>query len=224
VSEYPVSEYPVRARSPIPVTGPVRVEAGWEVSAARSDAPLTLTDCTPLAKVHLRAPWNGAMAKALGVPFGRAVRDGTGLMAGSGPGEWLMLAPAGTAGAVASRLERTAAESAPEEFVSVIDLTHGRALVRVTGPQAADLLARLCPIDLADDMTPDGSALRSSVAGVATDLIRDDLAAGPSYLLHCERSSGRYLHDSLLAAGQSLGIGVDGFAGHGLGESGARGG
>jgi heterotetrameric sarcosine oxidase gamma subunit len=220
VSEHLVSEYLVRARSPIPVTGPVHVEAGWEVSAARSDAALTLTDCTPLAKVHLRAPWNGAMAKALGVPFGRAVRDGAGLVAGSGPGEWLVLAPPGTAGAVASRLERTAAESAPQEFVSVVDLTHGRALVRVTGPHAADLLARLCPIDLADDMTPDGSALRSSVAGVATDLIRDDQPAGPSYLLHCERSSGQYLHDSLLAAGESLGIGVDGFAGHGLGESG----
>ena len=218
-----VSEYLVRARSPIPVTGPVEVQADWEVSAARGDAPLTLTDCTPLAKVHVRAPWNGAMAKALGVPFGRAARDGTGLVVGSGPGEWLVLAPAGEAGAVVGRLERTAAESAPQEFVSVIDLTHGRALVRVTGPHAADLLARLCPIDLADDMTPDGSALRSSVAGVATDLIRDDLPAGvaylPSYLLHCERSSGRYLHDSLLAAGQSLGIGVDGFAGHGLGAA-----
>jgi heterotetrameric sarcosine oxidase gamma subunit len=218
VSEHFVSEYLVRARSPIPVTGPVHLEAGWEVSAASSDAPLTLTDCTPLAKVHVRAPWNGAMAKALGVPFGRTVRDGAGLVVGSGPGEWLVLATAGTAGAVASRLERTAAESAPQEFVSVIDLTHGRALVRVTGPHAADLLARLCPIDLADDMTPDGSALRSSVAGVATDLIRDDQPAGPSYLLHCERSSGQYLHDSLLAAGESLGIGVDGF--HGLGGHG----
>jgi heterotetrameric sarcosine oxidase gamma subunit len=216
-----VSEYPVRARSPIPVTGPAALEAGWEVSVARSDAALTLTDCTPLAKVHVRAPWNGAMAKALGVPFGRAARDGTGLVIGSGPGEWLVLAPAGEARPVVGRLERTAAESAPQEFVSVVDLTHGRALVRVTGPHAADLLARLCPIDLADDMTPDGSALRSSVAGVATDLIRDDLPAGPSYLLHCERSSGRYLHDSLLAAGESLGIGVDGFAGHGLGPSAA---
>jgi len=213
-----VSEYLVLARSPIPATGPVQIDAGWEVSAARSDASLTLTDCTPLAKVHVRAPWNGAMAKALGVPFGRAARDGASLVAGSGPGEWLVLAPVGSAAAVVSRLERTAAESAPQEFVSVVDLTHGRALVRVTGPQAADLLARLCAIDLADDMTPDGAALRSSVAAVATDLIRHDLAAGPSYLLHCERSSGRYLHDALLAAGESLGIEVDGFAGHGLGE------
>ena len=63
------------SRSPIAPAPPVRVEAGWEVSGCRSDAPLTITDCTPLAKVHLRAPWNGAMAKALGVPFGRAGRD-----------------------------------------------------------------------------------------------------------------------------------------------------
>jgi len=42
------------------------------------------------------------MAKALGVPFGRAGRDGAGpdgldgawLVVGSGPGEWFVLAPA----------------------------------------------------------------------------------------------------------------------------------
>ena len=70
-----------------------RIEAGWEVSGCRGEAALTITDCTPLAKVHVRVPWNGAMAKTLGVPFGRAARDSGGLLIGSGPGEWLMLAP-----------------------------------------------------------------------------------------------------------------------------------
>jgi heterotetrameric sarcosine oxidase gamma subunit len=204
----------------------VRVEAGWEVSGCRSEAALTITDCTPLAKVHLRAPWNGAMAKALGVPFGRADRDGGGLdgaiqdgasqdgawlVVGSGPGEWLVLAPPGAAAAVADWLATVAADAAGDEFVSVTDLTHGRALVRVTGPDAADLLARLCGADLHDDMAPDGAALRSAVAGVATDVIRDDQAAVPSYLLHCERSSGQYLFGALVSAGESFGIGVDGF-------------
>ena len=32
-----------------------------------------------------------------------------------------------------------------------------------------------------------------------------------SYLLHCERSSGQYLADSLLDAGAEFGIGVDRF-------------
>jgi heterotetrameric sarcosine oxidase gamma subunit len=217
------------SRSPIAPAPPVRVEAGWEVSGGRSEAALTITDCTPLAKVHLRAPWNGAMAKALGVPFGRADREGGGpdgasqdgasqdgpegvwLVVGSGPGEWLVLAPPGAAAAVADWLATVAADAAGDEFVSVTDLTHGRALVRVTGPEAADLLARLCGADLHDDMAPDGAALRSAVAGVATDIIRDDQAAVPSYLLHCERSSGQYLFGALVSAGESLGIGVDGF-------------
>ena len=207
------------ARSPIAPAPPVRVEAGWEVSGARSDAALTITDCTPLAKVHLRAPWNGAMAKALGVPFGRTAReaDGSWLVVGSGPGEWLVLAPPGAAAAaaVAGWLDTVAADSAPEEFVSVVDLTHGRALMRITGPDAAELMARLCGADLHDDMAPDGAALRAPVAGVATDIIRDDTmvdgAGVPSYLLHCERSSGQYLFGALVSAGESLGIGVDGF-------------
>jgi heterotetrameric sarcosine oxidase gamma subunit len=193
----------------------VRAEAGWAVSGCRSDAPLTIADHTPLAKVCLRAPWNGAMAKALGVPFGRACRvpDGPdGLVAGSGPGEWLVFAPPGTAGQAADWLGTLAADSAPREFVSVVDLTHGRALMRITGRDAAEeLLARLCGADLHDDMAPDGAALRSAVAGVATDIVRDDRAGLPSYLLHCERSSGQYLFDALTGAGESLGIGIDGF-------------
>jgi heterotetrameric sarcosine oxidase gamma subunit len=199
------------ARSPIRTIPPIKVFAGWEVSESRSEAALTITDCTPLAKVHVRAPWNGAMAKTLGVPFGRAMRDSGELQIGAGPGEWLVLAPVGAASRVLARLEAAAAESAPEEFVSVIDLTHGRALVRITGGQAADLLARLCPIDLDDDMTPDGSAFRSAVAGIATDVIRDDSGGTPSYLLHCERSSGQYLFDALVSAGETFGIGIVGF-------------
>jgi len=203
------------SRSPIAPTPPVRVEAGWEVSGCRSEAALTITDCTPLVKVHLRAPWNGAMAKALGVPFGRADREQGWLVVGSGPGEWLVLAPPGAAAAVTDWLATVAADAAGDEFVSMTDLTHGRALVRVTGPDAADLLARLCGADLHDDMAPDGAALRSAVAGVATDIVRDDTmidgAAVPSYLLHCERSSGQYLFGALVSAGESFGIGVDGF-------------
>lgn len=80
-----MSENHVIARSPIPPAAPVRVEAGWEVSGGHSDAALTITDCTPLAKVHVRAPWNGVMAKTLGVPFGRAARDSGGLLIGAGP-------------------------------------------------------------------------------------------------------------------------------------------
>jgi hypothetical protein len=65
-------------------------------------------------------------------------------------------------------------------------------------------------MDLDDRFVPQGAALRTSLARVVTDLVRDDVDGRPSYLLHCERSSGRYLLDSLLAAGADFGAQLDG--------------
>ena len=181
------------------------------MSAVRANGDLTLTDCTPLAKVLLRTSASGPAAAELGVPFGRAVRDGRGvLVTGSGPGEWLLLAPPGQEAAVAARLAGLAGRPGGE-LVSVVDLTHGRALMRLTGPAAAGVLATVCGIDLSDRFTPDGTAFRSAVAAVATDVIRDDVAGVCSYLLHCERSSGRYLFDALVSVGHDFGIEIDGF-------------
>jgi heterotetrameric sarcosine oxidase gamma subunit len=190
--------------------------AGWEVSGCRAEGELTLTDCTPLAKVVIRAAVAGDMAGRLGVPFGRAARDHAGiLVVGSGPGEWLLIAPPGQAEDLVTRFDDIASQ-VPEEMVSVIDLTHGRALMRLTGARAAEVLAAVCGIDLCDAVTPNGAAFRTSVAALATDVIRDDLAGVRSYLLHCERSSGLYLFDSVLSAGRDLGLEVGGFTTPGI--------
>ena len=190
------------ARSPIAPAAPVTMTDGWEVSARRSTAALTLTDCTPLTKIQVRAPIDGQAATALGVRFGRAARDASGtLVVGSGPGEWLLLAGPG------ADLDM---EAAQDPSASWVDQTHGRALIRLNGKSAATVLAQVCGVDLSDTITPDGAAFRTSVAAVATDVIRDDRDV-PSYLLHCERSSGQYLFDALLRAGADLGIEIDGF-------------
>jgi len=195
-----VSDVMPLARSPIAPAPPVTVTDGWEVSARRSTAALTITDCTPLTKIQVRAPIDGPAAAALGVRFGRAARDASGtLVVGSGPGEWLLLAgPGAELGAPA------------DPSASWVDLTHGRALIRLNGKSAPTVLAQVCGVDLSDTITPDGAAFRTSVAALATDVIRDDRDA-PSYLLHCERSSGQYLFDALLRAGADLGIEIDGF-------------
>jgi len=156
------------------------------------------------------------MAGELAVPFGRAARDQAGiLVVGSGPGEWLLIAPPGQAADLVVRYENLATQL-PGEVVSVIDLTHGRALMRLTGTRAAGVLSAVCGIDLSETVTPDGAAFRSSVAALATDVIRDDLAGVRSYLLHCERSSGLYLFDSVLSAGRDFGIEIDGFTTPGI--------
>lgn len=197
------------ARSPIAPAPPVAVEAGWQVSGRRSAAALRISDRSPAAKVLVRAPEGGAASRALVVGFGRAARDERlgALVVGSGPGEWYLLAPPGTAGDVAARVE-AGGDDGP---VSVVDLTHGRALLRLTGDDAAGLLSKVCAIDLADEVTPDGAAFRSSVAGVVTDVVRDDTEGRRSYLLHCERSTGQFLFDALVDAGEEFGVDVDGF-------------
>ena len=204
------------ARSPIAPPPPVLVLEGWEVSGRRATAGLTLTDCTPLAKVQVRAPIGGRAAAELAVPFGRAVRDPGGtLVAGSGPGEWLLLAAPGEGPALTARATGLAARC-PGELVTATDITHGRALIRLNGSRGADVLARVCGIDTGEDITPDGAAFRTSVAAVATDVIRDDTGGERSYLLHCERSSGAYLFGALLTAGGEFGIEIDGFTPPGI--------
>jgi heterotetrameric sarcosine oxidase gamma subunit len=186
----------------------VTVEHGWEISARRTSADLRIMDCTPLAKVLVWVSTGGEVARTLGVPFGRAARDEHGtLVVGSGPGEWLLLAPPGTAAEVAGRIE----EVSDEGLVSVVDATHGRALMRLTGAWADDLLAKVCGIDLSEEVTPDGAAFRSSVAKLVTDVVRNDRDGERSYLLHCERSSGQYLFDALIDAGEEFRIEIEGF-------------
>jgi heterotetrameric sarcosine oxidase gamma subunit len=204
-----VAEAAPIARSPISPAPPVAVEHGWEVSTRRTDADLRIMDCTLLAKVLVLASTNGEVARALGVPFGRAARDERGtLVVGSGPGEWLLLAPPGARAEVAGRVKGVSDGG----LVSVLDATHGRALMRITGAKTVDLLAKVCGIDLSEEVTPAGAAFRSSVAKLVTDVVRDDLDGERSYLLHCERSTGQYLFDALIDAGDEFGIEVEGFA------------
>ncbi len=205
-----MSETPI-ARSPIQPAPPREVRDGWEISGLRSFAALRLSDRTPLTKLLVGANARGHVGARLNVPFGRARpdRDGT-LIIGSGPDEWLLLAPPHSLEAVRGRLDTT-----DDDLVSVVDITHGRALMRLSGADAHQVIAKLCAIDLSDRVTPDGAAFRSSVAKVATDVVRNDLGSSDSmersYLMHCERSSGQYLFDAVLDAGREFGIQVDGF-------------
>jgi len=171
-----------------------------------------------MAKVALKAAAGGSAADDIGVSFGRASRQSwplghqiaSVLVVGSGPAEWLVIAPPGMQDEVLARLEPDTG-TATGEFVTAVDLTHGRALVRLTGTQAAEVLRKETALDLSDPLFPDGAATRTAIAGLACDIVRDDQAGVPSYLVHCERSSGQYLFDSLLDAGAEFGIEIDGF-------------
>ena len=189
------------ARSPIMFDGPHEVIDGWEVSTRTSDSALTIADESHLTKVVIRSSGAHPLSDAL-PPAGRTARVGGTLRVGSAPGEWYLL----SAGVTADSLVAGLVFDAPGAFASWVDVTHGRALMRITGADTTKMLAKQCAVNLADSVTPNGAAFRTAIAGVTTDFIRDDRDGVVSYLIHCERSSGQYLFGVLIDAGTEFGI------------------
>jgi heterotetrameric sarcosine oxidase gamma subunit len=195
------------ARSPIRQRPPVAEHASWEVSRASSNAPLRLADLTPFAKILIRADPASAAAGVLACEFGHSRRAASGeLVIGSGPGEWLLLAPASTRPPFAAQLS-----PGEGEFLTIIDAAHGRVVLRLTGADAARTLEKVCAIDLSDKATPNRAAFRSSVARLACLVVRDDLDGVRSYLICSDRSSGQYLFDTLADAGAEYSLEQDGY-------------
>lgn len=199
------------ARGPVRLPDATTTVAGWTVSAAPQSGPLTISDRSALAKVEVRSGFNGPTAEKMQTGFGRTHRSEHGvLIAGSGPGQWHVFGDPGTGAEILAQLQDMA--DSGDELTTVVELTHGRALFRITGAETTQLLNKLCSLEFSDDMVPNGSALRASLGGVVTDMIRDDVDGTLSYLVHCERSSGQYLWDTLVDAGAEYRITETGYA------------
>ena len=195
------------ARSPIPISGATTVVEGWVVAnpSPREPAVLELVDCTPLAKVLVRAA-----SDPFETPAGRTSRPFKEVLAvACRPEEWVLYAAPGSAAEV---IEKVTERASSVQLVTVLDVTHGRALLRLRGSRAPELLAKLCAIDFSDAVTPNGSALRTSVAKLTTEVVRDDRDGVCSYLLSCDRSYGAYFFEALLDAGNEFAIEPQGFA------------
>jgi len=91
---------------------------------------------------------------------------------------------------------------------AVIDQTHGRSMIRVSGPEATGLLEKVCSLDWTDAMMPHGACASASVGKVSCDVVRDDESGAPSYLIACDRSFGQYLFEVLLDSGAEFGVSV----------------
>ncbi|MCP3934758.1 MAG: FAD-dependent oxidoreductase [Actinomycetia bacterium] len=155
------------------------------VHAPGSLATVSITDETNTAKIVMRSA-----TSSLDIDFGTSRRDGDTLLVGSRPGEWMAFGPLSKAGELTEALR-------PGPDSKTIDLTHGRAMLRVSGEASRDLLSHVCNVDFADDFTPDGAAFGAYVAGVMCDLVRDDVDGATSYLIHCDRSFGHWLSETL---------------------------
>lgn len=87
-----------------------------------------------------------------------------------------------------------------------VDLRHVRSAFRLTGDDAATVINRVCALDLSEGMFPSGAAARTLFAGVATEVVRDDVGDRPSFLILPSRSFGRYILEVILDAGAEFGV------------------
>lgn len=141
-------------------------------------AELTLTDLSPTSKWRVFDGYHLAPGTSKGT--------GEDLVWSVSPGEWTVLG---------ERPER-----------ETVDLTHVRAMLRLTGSEAATLINRVCGLDLSDGMFPSGAAARTLFAGVATEIIRDDVDDTPSYLIVPSSSFKTYILNVIEDAGAEFGL------------------
>lgn len=180
----PVARTPLRG-------APTEVIDGREYQQGATDGDLLITDLSMTQKTQYRQV-RGQTKANLGVGYGEIAWNGNALVVGSGPGEWMVIDAPGAQ-----------VEDVPG--TRNMDLSQGRAMLRVSGKNTLELMRRVSAFNFDERLFPDQAAVRTSVATVATDVIRDDVGGHPSYILHVERSSGIYLQEMLLEAGADLG-------------------
>lgn len=83
--------------------------------------------------------------------------------------------------------------------VTLTDVTHGRACLLLCGDPAAEVLARLCALDLTNVGFPHATATQTALAKVKALVIRWDWSNLGTYFIAVDRSLGRYVMNALLA-------------------------
>lgn len=156
--------------------------------------PLALADLSNVQKLLFEGPRVRAPGSASVVDVGFAARIDAAIVFSVSPEEWFVVAG-----------ERVSASGVAALPAGAIDLTHGRALFRLTGREAARVLEKVCALDFDGRFMPDGAAARTSVAKTIAEVVRMDIGKTPSYLISCGRSFGSYLFDALLDAAAEFG-------------------
>ena len=177
--------------------------AGWTVATPVSLVPgeLVLADESHYGKLLIHGRAGGQALAALGLTapaaVGESVREGDRRAYRLWPDQHFVSTAPGQETAVLAAL----VAAAGDELVTVTDVTHGRAQLRLSGVRAAEVLSHVCALDFHDTRFPNGSAQQTSVAKTTQLIVRDDLGDGqPSYWLIGARSLGAYLWSTILEA------------------------
>jgi heterotetrameric sarcosine oxidase gamma subunit len=136
---------------------------------------------------------------------GDLVEVGQGLLARLAPQEFYLFGLSSEANLPsASELDNSFVQA--ERFARATDLTHGRAVLKLSGPAAAETLGKVCGLDFHDSIFPTMQVKQTSAAKIKTFIARRDVDGTPVYHLHVNRPFGQYFWDIVWDAGQEFGI------------------
>lgn len=143
---------------------------------ARFDGFASIREIGPLGMITLRAKagtpgLDGAVLAAVGLGLPeqrRIVRNGDRAVGWMAPDEWLLILPYGQ---VSGALETLRSTLGPAHHLAV-DVSDARAVFRIEGPKAAEVLMKLTPADLSA-LAPD-ELRRSRAAQVACAFWADE--------------------------------------------------
>jgi len=184
---------------------------GLEARAAAfvGDAGVTLRESPMRGLLVLRgdaagAEFRGAVAAVLGLepvvePL-TAVRRRDVSMLWLGPDEWLVVTPERRL----DRIERALRDALEGQHTALTDVSHGRAIVVLSGPHAREVLAKGCTLDLHPRVFGPGRCAQSRLAKCQA-LIHQTTDA-PEYEIHVQRSFAQYAWTWLEDAGQEFGV------------------
>ena len=172
------------------------------LGGAASEGFASIREIGPVGMITLRAkPEAAGLAKAVKAAVGtglpgvrRIVTEGDRACGWMSPDEYLLVMPYA---AVAGALEAIGKAMAGAHHLAV-DVSDARAVFRVEGALADQVLAKLSPVDFAT-LEP-GELRRTRAAQVAAALWRE----GDGFTVVCFRSVARYVFD-LLASGAKPG-------------------
>ncbi len=177
---------------------------------ARTSGSVELEAIPFLAQVDLRAdPRDSALVDRLGSALGVALplapntagadANGSRRVLWLSPDEWLILAPDGSASAIEASL-RVAMDGSR---AAVVDVSANRAILRLAGPGAREILEGGCSIDLHPRAFGPGQCAQTTLA--RTPIVILQVSTEPDYRLLVRPSFAAYLATWLLDAIDGLG-------------------
>jgi sarcosine oxidase, subunit gamma len=182
---------------------------GWRDKFAALPRTVELSEEPFVAMIDLRVDSDGPAASRASAVLGVELpttpstygSDDTITAIWMGPDEWLITA----GGRSAVTLEAELRAAVGDDGGAAIDVSAQRTTLRLSGPDAREVLAKGCSLDLHPKVFTKGTAAQTmlGLAGVVLVALDD---AGSDYRILVRSSFARYLADWLIDAAEEFGV------------------